>query len=77
MTGSTLTEYNMIVMAKDAYTVASLSGNKQYELFIQESGQGSDVLHLEKNMGWKSMIGCKVTRPAWMFNKPITFAVTP
>lgn len=72
MTGEALTTYNMLVMGKDAYMIASLAGEKRYELFIDAPGKGNDTLRIEKNCGWKSMIGCAVTRPAYIINVPIT-----
>lgn len=76
MTGQVLTGYNMIVMGKDAYGVATIAGKERYKLYIDEPGKGQDTLRTEKNMGWKTIYGCAVIRPAHIFNLPITLVTT-
>ena len=69
--GMDIGEYNALLVAKDAYTIAALSGTQRYKMYIDEPGKGNDTLRLEKNAGWKSILGCKVTRPAWLHNFPL------
>lgn len=70
-TGLDIGRYNIILMAKDAYTVASLAGKQRYQIFIDGPGKGNDTLRIEKNMGWKAILGCAVHRPAWLHVFPV------
>jgi len=69
-----LTEFNMLLMAKDAYTIASLKGADRYKIYIQKPGTGGDVLHREKNCGWTVTMGAKVHRRAYLYNLKIKLA---
>ena len=72
-----LTSYNMLIMAKNAYVIATLEGDQRYKMYIKAPGSGQDVLEMEKLCGWKTIMGCAVKRPAWIYNVPITIATTP
>lgn len=74
MTDAELSVYNILIMAKDAYTIASLQGANRYQIFIDLPGQGNDTLRLEKNCGWKVHLGVKVHRPAWIYNLQVKIA---
>lgn len=68
MNGANLEVYNLLVMGKNAYTIATLQGRNRYQLFVDPPGKGNDTLRLEHNTGWKVHLGAKVHRPAWMYN---------
>ena len=67
-----LTKYNMLVMAKDAYVTTYVAGEDEYKFYINAPGGTHDPIQMIKTMGWKSMFGCKVVRPSWIFNLPIS-----
>ncbi len=68
MEDTELGAYNMLVMAKDAYTIATLKGAERHTVYVDGPGKGQDTLRIEANMGWKTLLGCKVHRKAYIHN---------